>query len=265
MVPGIEPGDDAVVLTSVILPRVRYGRLVTKAPAAGDLRQILGRPAGTYREGAIAINHGGFSMRAREIMTKSVLTVSPTASVGKASEMLTYRGFSALPVVDASGTLVGIVTEADLIRNRFPEHSGIETAAGQSPARTVAEVMTTPVVAVSHDEDLSVLARVMLTDHRRCVPIVDGTKLVGVVTRRDLVRVLSRTDAEIAADVRKNLQVLGGQARWSVQVTDGEVVVRDLFDQASDRAVAQVLAEAVPGVIRASIQATEPKAAPVQG
>src|SRR5664279_1161503 len=139
-------------------------------------------------------------MRAREIMTKSVLTVQPTATVGKASEMLTYRGFSALPVVDEEGALVGIVTEADLIRNRFPQHSDdpATVRAGLRPARTVAEVMTAPAVAVSHDEDLSVLARVMLAEHRRCVPVVDGTRLVGVVTRRDMVRVLSRTDAEIA-------------------------------------------------------------------
>ena len=196
-------------------------------------------------------------MRAREIMTKSVLTVQPTATVGKASEMLTYRGFSALPVVDENGALVGIVTEADLIRNRFPQNSGEAPAPGLSPARTVAEVMTSPAVAVSHDEDLSVLARVMLAEHRRCVPVVDGTRLVGVVTRRDLVRVLSRTDAEIAADVRKHLQFLGGQARWSVQVTDGEVVVRDQFDEASDRTVAQVLAEAVPGVIRVTVRADQ--------
>jgi len=203
-------------------------------------------------------------MRAREIMTKSVLTVLPTATVGKASEMLTYRGFSALPVVDAQGTLVGIVTEADLIRNRFPEQSGDPAAVGQSPARIVADVMTAPAVAVSHDAEISVLARVMLGEHRRCVPIVDGTRLVGVVTRRDMVRVLSRTDEEIAADVRKHLQVLGGQARWSVQVTDGEVIVRDLFDEASDRPVAQVLTEAVPGVIRASVQAPEPRVKPAQ-
>ena len=203
-------------------------------------------------------------MRAREIMTKSVLTVLPTATVGKASEMLTYRGFSALPVVDAQGTLVGIVTEADLIRNRFPEQSGDPAAVGQSPARIVADVMTAPAVAVSHDAEISVLARVMLGEHRRCVPIVDGTRLVGVVTRRDMVRVLSRTDEEIAADVRKHLQVLGGQARWSVQVTDGEVIVRDLFEEASDRPVAQVLTEAVPGVIRASVQAPEPRVKPAQ-
>ena len=60
---------------------------------------------------------------------------------------------------------------------------------------------------------------------------------------------------EIAADVRRHLQVLGGHSRWSVQVSNGEVVVTDKFHEASDRAVVQVLAESVPGVIRAIITA----------
>ena len=59
-------------------------------------------------------------MRVREIMTKSVLTAQPGVTVGKAAELLAYRGFSAMPVVDENGDLIGIVSEADLIRNRFP-------------------------------------------------------------------------------------------------------------------------------------------------
>ncbi len=185
-------------------------------------------------------------MRVREIMTKSVLTVQPAVPVAKAAELLAYRGFSAMPVVDDNGDLVGIVSEADLIRNRFPA-GGEDGRTRPRPARTVGEVMTGGVVGVSHDADVAVLAKTMLDDKRRCIPIVDGTRLVGVVTRRDVLRMLSRSDAEIATDVRRHLQVLGGQARWSVQSVDGVVTVRDEFDEASDRTVAQVLAEAVPG------------------
>ena len=208
-------------------------------------------------------------MRVRDIMTKSVLTVQPAVTVAKASELLAYRGFSAMPVVDENGQLVGIVSEADLIRNRFP--SAVAAAAagdgddggGQlRPARTVGEVMTSPVTGVGHDEDVAVLATAMLNDKRRCVPIVDGARLVGVVTRRDMLRMLSRSDAEIATDVRRHLQVLGGQARWSVQSVDGVVTVRDQFDEASDRTVAQVLTEAVPGVLRATVLARD--AAPAE-
>jgi CBS domain-containing protein len=189
-------------------------------------------------------------MRARDIMTKTVVSVLPTTPVTDAAGTLSYRGFTALPVVNEAGELIGIVTEADLIRNRFPDDPSAP------PSATVGDVMTSPVVGVSHDADVSMIARAMLTAQRRSMPIVDGSTLVGVVTRGDIVRALARTDAEIAADVRRHLQVLGGPSRWSVQVSNGDVVVTDRFREASDRAVVQVLAEAVPGVIRAIVTAT---------
>jgi len=202
-------------------------------------------------------------MRVREIMTKSVLTALPSMTVGKAAELLAYRGFSAMPVVDAKGDLVGIISEADLIRNRFPAAYGDTTPTDPAPppGRTVGEVMTCPVIGISHDADVAVLARAMVTGRRRCVPIVDGSRLVGVVTRRDVIRMLSRPDADVATDVRRHLAVLGGQARWTVQVIDGDVTVRDQFDEASDRQVAQVLAEAVPGVLRVTVLARDAVAA----
>ena len=188
-------------------------------------------------------------MHARDIMTKTVVTATPNFSAAQAARMLADRGFSALPVVNDAGELVGIVTEADLLRNRFPPDGST------APGTTVADVMSSPVIGVSHDTDVTVVARAMITAQRRCLPIVDGDRLVGVITRRDIVRVLARRDADIANDVRAHLRVLGGQSRWSVQVSDGDVVITDRFHDASDRSVAQVLAEAVPGVIRATITA----------
>jgi CBS domain-containing protein len=191
-------------------------------------------------------------MRARDIMTKSVVSVLPTATVTQAAGTMTLRGFTALPVVNNTGELIGIVTEADVIRNRFPDNSA------EPAGETVDDVMTSPVVGVSHDADVSIIARAMLTTQRRCMPIVDGSALVGVVTRGDIVRALARTDAEIAADIRRHLRVLGDLSRWTVQVSNGEAVITDRFHDASDRAVVQVLAETVPGVVRASItSATE--------
>ncbi|HEY5879781.1 MAG TPA: CBS domain-containing protein [Nakamurella sp.] len=193
-------------------------------------------------------------MRARDIMTKSVLSVLPSVPVGKAAAMLAKRGFTALPVVDESGELIGIVTEADLIGNRFPvTEQAAEDVAAAGPAATVGEVMSSPVVGVGHDTDVSVVAREMLTGKRRSLPIVDGTVLVGVITRRDIVRALARTDEEIAADVRGKLAVIGGLSRWSAQVGNGEVVLTDRYREASDRAVAQALVESVPGVVSVTI------------
>jgi len=194
-------------------------------------------------------------MRARDIMTKSVISVLPSVPVGKAAAMLARRGFTALPVVDEAGELIGIVTEADLIGNRFPvPERAAESVAANGPATTVGEVMTTPVVGVSHDTDISVVARAMLTDNRRSLPIVDGTALVGVITRRDIVRALARTDEEIAADVRAKLGVIGGLSRWAVQIGNADVVLTDRYREASDRAIAQALVESVPGVVSVTIR-----------
>ena len=190
-------------------------------------------------------------MRARDIMTKAVVSVSPTVSVAQVAGTLAHRGFTALPVVDGDGALMGIVSEADLIQNRFSDRP----AGG--PDATVGDVMTTPVVAVDHDTDITVVARTLLADNRRCLPIVDGSTLVGIITRRDIIRALARNDNDIASDVRRHLQVLGGQSRWSVQVSNGEVVIADKYHDASDQPVVRVLAESVPGVIRATITTPE--------
>jgi CBS domain-containing protein len=80
------------------------------------------------------------------------------------------------------------------------------------------------------------------------MPIVDGSRVVGIVTRRDLVRTLARDDQSIAADVQHRLAMYGGSSRWTVDVHDGGVAIGDEFDDATDRHVAAVLAEAVPGV-----------------
>jgi CBS domain-containing protein len=193
-------------------------------------------------------------MRARDIMTRSVLSVQPSAPVGKAAAILAKRGFTALPVTNDAGELIGIVTEADLIGNRYPVAArAAEAGAPTPPAATVGEVMTSPVVGMSHDTDVSIVAREMLTEQRRSLPIVDGTVLVGVITRRDIVRALARTDEEIVADVRTKLGVIGGLSRWSVQVGNGEVVLVDRYQEASDRAIAQALVESVPGVVTVTV------------
>jgi CBS domain-containing protein len=83
------------------------------------------------------------------------------------------------------------------------------------------------------------------------MPIVDGQRLAGMVTRRDVVRTLSRDDASIARDVRRRLIIYGGPKRWTVEVDQGVVTIVDEHDDATDRHVATLLAESVPGVVHA--------------
>ena len=196
-------------------------------------------------------------MRARDIMSSPVTTVRQPTPVKEAAALLADNGFTALPVVDDSGALIGIVTEADLVRDRVPRdprarrHTGGEAAVRPVPT-TVGEVMTTPVTAMGAGTDVAVLAKALLDAGPRSMPIVDGSRVIGIVTRRDIVRVIARDDDTIAVDVRHRLEIYGGDRRWHVDVHDGIVAIGDEFDDETDRHVATVLAESVPVVVRAN-------------
>ncbi|HEU5470882.1 MAG TPA: CBS domain-containing protein [Actinophytocola sp.] len=196
-------------------------------------------------------------MRARDIMTSPVVTIRPEATIQAAAALLTDRGFTALPVVDEDDRLVGIVTEADLVRDRIlpdPRDHLRRERVPRAPSRsTVGEVMTSPAVAMSPGTDVAQLAAALLEARQRSMPIVDGSRLVGIVTRRDLVRVVGRSDTDIARDVKHRLEIYGRPGRWTVQVRDGVVTVGDEYDDATDGHVAVALAEAVPGVVRAEV------------
>lgn len=197
-------------------------------------------------------------MRARDVMSHPVLTVPPSLTVKEAAELLSRKGYTAMPVVDEDDRVIGMVTEADLVRDRFPHdprYRGPEDDQRATPPATVGDVMTAPADTRPSGTDVAELARSMMQDHRRCFPIVDDGSLVGIVTRRDLLRVLRRSDPDIAADVRRHLAIFGGSGRYAVSVCDGEATITDQFDDADDRHVVQVIAEAVPGVIRAQVLA----------
>ena len=199
-------------------------------------------------------------MQARDIMSSPVVTVTPGMTVKYAANLLSAHGFTALPVLDADGRLIGVVTEADLLRDRFPRDAryrqGEDTVADDPPAGTVGGVMTTPAVGMGAGTDVVDLVRVLLEDRIRSMPIVDGAHVVGIVTRQDLVRALARDDTVISADVRHQLSIYGGPARWTVEVHDGTVEVVDAFDDLTDRHVATVLAQALPGVTAVHVTGT---------
>jgi CBS domain-containing protein len=195
-------------------------------------------------------------MRARDIMTTPVTTVRPETPIKEAAATLATHGFTALPVVGAEDRLVGIVTEADLVRDRVPRDPRARCHPGEDlptvDTTAVGEVMTTPAIAMGPGTDVAVLAKALLDAGYRSMPIVDGSRVVGIVTRRDIVRVIARDDHTIAEDVRHRLEIYGGERRWQVEVHDGMVSIGDEFDDETDRHVATVLAEAVPGVVRAT-------------
>ncbi|MDI5975894.1 CBS domain-containing protein [Amycolatopsis magusensis] len=187
-------------------------------------------------------------MRARDVMSKPVLAVAPDATVKEAADLLVHHGFTALPVLGEQRELLGVVSEADLVADRFPVQPG-------PTAQLVSEVMTTPARSVGAEADMADVARLMLGGHTRSVPVTEGGQVVGVVTRQDLVRALARDDEALTRDIQRRLAFFGGQGRWTVEVRNGEALVIDQFDSAADRQVATVLAQTVPGVVKARCEA----------
>jgi CBS domain-containing protein len=193
-------------------------------------------------------------MRASEFMTADVLTVSPDTPVKDAAQLLAERGVTAVPVVDNDGHLVGVVSEADLLRGRVEpdprRHLGsVPVDEGPVP-HEVSEVMTRDVVALPDTADESDFARLMVRRQLKTVPVVSGERLVGIVSRRDLLRHLARDDASIRAEVVEVLrQYTGSQVEWEVDVVDGVVKLAGTAE-ATQRHVAELLARTVAGVAR---------------
>ncbi|MGM1065270.1 CBS domain-containing protein [Saccharothrix sp. Mg75] len=193
-------------------------------------------------------------MRVRDVMTREVVAVTPDTSVRDAGALLAARGFTTLPVVDGRGDLLGVLTEADALRDRLPIDPrtlvhGEPPHRRPRPPRTVRDLMTGPPVGTTPGADVAEVARRMLEHGVRSVAVVEGTRLVGILTRRDLLRAVSRDDRVLEAEVRHRLCLYGGPERWEVAVVDGRVSIVDELDDERDRHVAAVLAGAIAGVV----------------
>lgn len=192
-------------------------------------------------------------MRAKDVMSKPVVTVTPDTTLKRAAELFLENDIGAVPVVDAAGAIIGIVSEADLIsleaEPKTEFHFLRRRAAVDSIPKTAGEAMTRNVVAMDQDADVSHLARVMIERKLRHVPIVRGKHAVGIVSRRDLIKALARSDLEIQVELEELLDdeiLMVGAFR--AEVENGMVTLRGPRDRAS-RQLAKVLAKSVPGVI----------------
>lgn len=146
-------------------------------------------------------------MRVEEIMTKDVITVSPKTPIHEAAELMIDHGVSGLPVVDDAGSVVGIVSEGDLIlrekpRERAPwwrlffgDAERLAREYQKAHGMTVGEVMTRSLIAVSPDFPIE-SAALILDQHRiRRVPVVAEGQLLGILSRGDLIKALAKAPA----------------------------------------------------------------------
>jgi CBS domain-containing protein len=160
-------------------------------------------------------------------MSAPVIAVAPDTTVRAVARLLVERGIGAAPVVEEGDRLVGWLTEADLLRLELHQdpvrHLRPVPAAGPVAPRTAGELMSRAIYAVPQDADVADVARQMLARSITRVPVVNGDRLVGVISRSDLLRVLIRPDEEIARDARALLDEV--DPAWGCEVRDGRVVV----------------------------------------
>ena len=135
-------------------------------------------------------------MRARDVMSSPVITLRPDTPLHGAAALLVSHGFTAAPVVTAEGRVVGIATEADLLRGRITPEGTVD----HRPAPTVATVMTESPHTFQPEDDLADVVALMLDRRIRTVPIIDDGRLVGIVSRRDVLRCVARRELT-SADV----------------------------------------------------------------
>jgi len=153
--------------------------------------------------GEIISDKGGWAMTVEEIMTRDVITVSPATPIHEAARLMVAHGVSGLPVIDADGRPVGVISDGDLIlrqrrRKETPWWHSFFTN-GEQIAReyqraiglTVGEVMSRPVITISPVWGIEVAASILDSRSIRRLPVVLDGRLVGIVSRADLIRALA--------------------------------------------------------------------------
>jgi CBS domain-containing protein len=203
-------------------------------------------------------------MKIREIMSSDVVTVRTDTPLKQVAEILADGGISGLPVVDQDGSVVGVVSEADILfKERGPssrsgvfawllDRYGFEGRL-KLEARVAGEAMTAPAIVIEPRRPVAEAAHIMLERRVNRLPVVENGRLVGIVTRSDLVKAFARSDDAIAREIREDVL---GHTLWlrepeaiTVAVEEGTVKLKGMVDNPADAELVEVFARRVPGVV----------------
>lgn len=215
-----------------------------------------------------------------DVMTADPVSVEPTATVKEIAHVLLGHDIRAVPVVDVGNVVVGMVAEADLISRagypavrsrhlaRLIDDALVEHRRHWSErvgGLTAGEIMTSEVVSCRSDEPVAIAARRMLRCDVRILPVIDDGRLVGVVSRHDLLHLYDRPDREIHSRVRELLT----DPSWAPEghhvqhsVHDGVVLLTGTVLHPSDRDVIAAMVRQVPGVLEVANRTTATEAEP---
>jgi CBS domain-containing protein len=221
-----------------------------------------------------AYSFGSARMKAVDVMTRDVVSIVPDASIMEAVRLMLQHRISGLPVVDASGRLQGVVTEGDFLRraetgtarkrSRWLEFllgpGRLAAEYTQTSGRKVSDVMTPDVYTVGEDAPLEEVVHLMERRRVKRVPVVRGGKVVGIVTRANLMRALASlalaAEPPAAGDaaIRERLLDELKKQSWApvglidVVVKDGVVKLTGALTDERERQAIRVAAENIAGV-----------------
>lgn len=197
-----------------------------------------------------------------DVMTRDVVSARPDTGYRDLVRTLAERGISAVPVLDPDGRVLGVVSEADLLRkvefrgNSEPpkvfEGRAARQARVKSEADRAADLMTAPAITIRPETSLPEAAKLLDANDIKRLPVVDGDgRLVGIVSRADLLKVHLRTDDQILQDIQQGVLT---QTLWidpkslDVGVSSGAVTLRGKVDRKSTAALVGNLCAGVAGV-----------------
>ncbi|MFJ3336228.1 CBS domain-containing protein [Streptomyces sp. NPDC086766] len=200
------------------------------------------------------------------VMTDEVVRAEYATPFKEVARLLADHRISGLPVVDEDDRVLGVISEADLMMRQAGAATGPRrhlrigalTGAGRrraakSGARTAGRLMTEPPVTVHADDSIAEAARTMAQRHVERLPVLDEEdRLVGIVTRRDLLQVFLRPDAEIRAEVVDEVLV---RALWlaplsvAVSVAEGVVTLMGHLERRSEAEIAVSMTRQIDGVV----------------
>jgi len=206
-------------------------------------------------------------LKVEEVMTKDVLSVRPDASLKDVARLLAGAGISGVPVTTEDGELLGVVSEADILaKERRPPDGGNgrrrhrgTAARSKADARTAADAMTTPPITIAPRNRVDAAAGLMLDCKVNRLPVVENGRLVGIVTRADLVRAFAATDDRIETEIRGEVllhELWLDPREFELRVEEGVVEIAGRFDSEDQREMVARRLRLVPGVVSVVVRET---------
>ena len=203
-------------------------------------------------------------MKVKEIMTTGVRTVTPDTTLKDVAAVLVENRISGMPVCDADGRVLGVVSEADILFKEYEPGQRLggllawlvdgrsDAAVLKAAATTAAEAMTAPAITINPERLVAEAARELIERNVNRLPVVRHETLVGIVTRADLVRAFTRSDEEIAREIREDVVL---RSLWlepesvTITVERGAVMLTGDVERRTDTRRLGRLAGRVPGIV----------------